>query len=117
MKDTTDFTVLTAMLKAGLKRTRKLQPVPYAKRLATELTAQRRRYCNAFKLWQRCGRGSCKRSRTCSGDPTACLARSIANIPREQQADARAAILAATPRNVGAPEREARQSMPLDCYD
>jgi hypothetical protein len=29
----------------------------------------------------------------------------------------RAAILAAMPRNIGAPEREARQSMPMDCYE
>ena len=32
-------------------------------------------------------------------------------------AEARAAILAAMPRNIGAPERQARQSMPMDCYD
>jgi hypothetical protein len=117
MKDRTDFAVLTAMLKAGLKRKPKLKPVPYAKRRAIELTAQRRRYCDAFKLWQRCGRKSCKRLRTCGGDPAACLARNIGNIPRQQQVDARDAILAMTPRNIGAPEREARQSMPLDCFE
>jgi hypothetical protein len=43
MKDRTDFTVLTAMLKAGLKHKPKLRPVAYAKRLATVLSAQRRR--------------------------------------------------------------------------
>ena len=117
MKDRTDFTVLTAMLKAGLKHKRKLKPVAYAKRLATELTAQRRRYCNAFELWRACRRKSCKRHRTCSGDPTACLARGIGRIPREQQVQARDAIVAATPHNIGAPEREARQSTPLDCYE
>ena len=68
MKDCTDFTVLTAMLKAGLKHKRKLKPVAYAKRLATELTAQRRRYCNAFELWRACRRKSCKRLRACSGE-------------------------------------------------
>jgi hypothetical protein len=117
MKDRTDFTVLTAMLKAGLKHKPKLRPVAYAKRLATELTAQRRRYCNAFGFWRVCRRKSCKRLRACSGDPTACLARGISGVQREQQAEARAAILAATPRNIGAPEREARQSMPMDCYE
>jgi hypothetical protein len=89
MKDRTDFTVLTAMLKAGLKHKRKLKPVAYAKRLATELTAQRRRYCNAFGFWRVCQSKSCKRLRACSGDPTACLARGISGVPREQQAEAR----------------------------
>ena len=117
MKDRTDFTVLTAMLKAGLKHKPKLSPVAYAKRLATVLTAQRRRYCNAFGFWRVCRRKSCKRLRACSGDPTACLARGISGVQREQQAEARAAILAATPRNIGAPEREARQSMPMECYE
>ena len=117
MKDRADFTVLTAMLKAGLKHKRKLRPVAYAKRLATELTAQRRRFCNVFELWRACQRRPCKRLRTCNGDPTVCLARSIGGIPREQQVQARDAILAMTPGNIGAPEREARQSMPLDCYE
>jgi hypothetical protein len=117
MKNSDDFAVLAAMLKAGLKSKPKLKPVEYAKRRATELMAQQRRYCNAFKLWQRCRRKSCKRQQTCSGDPAVCLARSIGKIPREQQVDARAAILAATPHNIGAPEREARQAMPIDCYE
>jgi hypothetical protein len=89
MKDRTDFTVLTAMLKAGLQHKRKLKPVAYAKRLATELTAQRRRYCNAFGLWRSCRRRSCQRLHACDGDPAKCLARGIAGIPREQQIQAR----------------------------
>jgi hypothetical protein len=116
MKDRTDFTVLTAMLKAGLKHKRKLKPVAYAKRLATELTAQRRRYCNAFGLWRSCRRRSCQRLHACDGDPTKCLARGIAGIPREQQMQTRDAILAATPHNISAPEREARQCTPTDCF-
>jgi hypothetical protein len=117
MKDRTDFTVLTALLKAGLKRKPKLKPVQYAKRLAIELTAQRRRYCNAFALWRVCGRKSCMRLHACDGNPAACLARGIRGIPRDQQMQARDAILAMTPHNIGAPERDARQRSPAECYE
>ncbi len=117
MEDRTHSVVLAAMLKAGLKRRPKLKPVAYAKRLATELAAQQRRYCDAFNLWRSCRRKSCRRLRACGGDPAVCLARGIDSIPREQQMQARAAILAATPDNVSAPEREARQRTPRDCYE
>jgi hypothetical protein len=116
-EDTARFAALQAMLKAGLKRKPKLKPVAYAKRLAAELTAQQRRYCNAFGLPRSCSCKSCKRLRSCDGDAAACLARGIDGIPREQQVQARAAIAAATPHNIGAPEREARQRMPRDCYE
>ena len=116
-EDTARFAALHAMLKAGLKCKPKLKPVAYAKRLAAELTAQQRRYCNAFGLPRSCSRKSCKRLRSCDGDAASCLARGIDGIPRERQVQARAAIAAATPHNIGAPEREARQRMPRDCYE
>jgi hypothetical protein len=115
--DPARFTALHAMLKAGLKRKPKLKPVAYAKRLATELAVQQRRYCDAFNLWRSCARKSCRRLRGCGGDPAACLARGIDVAPREFQIQARATILAATPHNIGAPEREARQRTPRDCYE
>jgi hypothetical protein len=105
------------MLKAGLKHKRKLKPVEYARRLATELSAQRRRYCNAFGLWRSCKSKSCRRLRACGGDPARCLARGIHSVPREQQLRAHDVILAATPHNTNAPKRDARQRMPLDCYE
>jgi hypothetical protein len=117
MEDRTPSVVLAAMLKAGLKRKPKLKPVTYAKRLATELAVQQRRYCDAFNLWRTCRRKSCRRLRTCGGDPAVCLARGIGAIPRVQQVETRAAILASTPHNIAAPEREARQRMPRDCYE
>ena len=117
MEDRTPSVILAAMLKAGLKRKPKLKPVAYAKRLATELAAQQRRYCDAFNLWRTCRRKSCRRLHSCGGDPAVCLAGGIDGIPREQQIQARAAILAATPDNISAPEREARQRTPRDCYD
>jgi hypothetical protein len=38
-------------------------------------------------------------------------------VPRDLQVRARQKILAATPRNIGAPERAARQCMPRDFYE
>lgn len=109
-----DFRVLSAMLKAGLKRKAKLDPVAHARRLALESELQARRYCEAFALWRRCRHRNCRRLRACDGDVHACLKRALACLPHPTQAQARQAILAATPHNIGAPEREARQRMPRD---
>jgi hypothetical protein len=53
---------------------------------------------------------------TCGGDAKACLKRALDRVPRKIQLQARQDILAATPRNIGAPERAARQCMPYDFY-
>jgi hypothetical protein len=42
------------------------------------------------------------------------LQRGLATVPRHAQVRVRDDILAATPRNIGAPERAARQCMPSD---
>jgi hypothetical protein len=54
----------------------------------------------------------------CCGDVNACLAKAVAldRVPRRLASQTRQNILAATPRNIGAPERAARQCMPLDFY-
>ena len=49
-------------------------------------------------------------------DELACLNRALACVPQPIQVEARQAILAATPHNIAAPEREARQRMPRDLY-
>jgi len=49
-------------------------------------------------------------------DAGACLKRALATVPHEVQWRARQEILAATPQNIGAPERAARQCMPSDLY-
>jgi hypothetical protein len=41
----------------------------------------------------------------------------LARVPHPEQWRARQDILAATPRNIGAPERAARQCMPRDLYE
>jgi hypothetical protein len=115
--DNAEFRLLSALLKAGLKRKAKLDPVAHAKRVAVESELQAARYCHAFALWRRCRSKSCRRRRACAGDAHACLKRALARVPQPMQSRARQKILDATPRNIGAPEREARQRMPLDLYE
>ena len=86
-------------------------------RFKAEAALQQRRYCDAFKLWRDCPLKRCRKLRACSGDAKACLKRALDRVPREIQWQARQDILAATPRNIGAPERAARQCMPYDFYE
>ena len=90
----------------------------YAARFAAEKALQQRRYCDAFALWRSCKRKGCRRHRRCCGDANACLAQAVAldRVPHRQAWRTRQDILEATPRNIGAPERAARQCMPLDFY-
>ena len=90
----------------------------YATRFGAEKARQQRRYCDAFALWRSCHFGPCLRSRRCRGDADACLAKAVAldRVPHREQWRTRQDILAAMPRNIGAPERAARQCMPIDFY-
>jgi hypothetical protein len=115
--DNAEFRVLSAMVKAGLKRRAKLNPPAYARRLALEAELQAARYCEALALWRRCARKNCRRYRACSGDAHVCLKRALAGVPQPVQIRARQKILATTPPNIGAPEREARQRMPRDLFE
>ena len=115
-KQRENFAVLAAMLKAGLKAKPKLDAIAYAKRFAREQALQLRRYCDAFALWRTCARKECQRQGACGGDAHSCLRRALERVPREVQWHARQDILDATPRNIGAPERAARQCMPVDLY-
>jgi hypothetical protein len=112
--DNAEFRVLSAMVKAGLKHKAKLNPVAHARRLAREAELQGRRYCNAFVLWRRCARKDCRRHRGCGGDAHGCLKRALDRVSQPLQSQTRQKILDATPHNIGAPEREARQRMPRD---
>jgi hypothetical protein len=116
-KNSQRFAVLSAMLKAGMKPKPKLNPVEYAQRLVVEKALQQRRYCDAFALWQTCPSKACRRQRHCGGDAAGCLRRALDRVPHQVQWRARQDILAATQRNIGAPERAARQCMPRDLYD
>jgi hypothetical protein len=115
--DRNDFAVSFAAFKAAPKRKPKVSPMEYAARFAIEKALQQRRYCNAFALWRTCRRRSCRRHCTCGGDANACLRRALGRVPHQVQWRARQDILEATPRNIGGPERKARQCMPLDFYE
>jgi hypothetical protein len=52
--------------------------------------------------------------RACRGDAKACLKAALARVPHNVRWRARQDVLDATPRNIGAPERAARQCMPAD---
>jgi len=106
--------VYFAMLKAGYKARAKMSSTEYARRLAQEKILQQRRYCDAFALWRFCRHSVCHRQQACAGDAAMCLKRSLTRVPREVQYRAREDILKATPRNLSAPEREARKFMPID---
>ncbi len=112
-----DVAVYFAMLKAGFRRKPKLSPVQYARRRAIERLSLQRRYCDAFAQWRSCRRAQCRRQQSCRGDATACLKRALARVPPEVQRRARQEIIAAMPRNIGAPEREARLAMPCDFFE
>jgi hypothetical protein len=112
-----NFAALSAMLKAGMKPKPKLSAVEYARRLAVEKALQQRRYCDAFALWQTCARKTCRRGGRCGGEAAGCLRRALDRVPHPEQWRARQDILALTPRNIGAPERAARQCMPRDLYE
>ncbi|MGB6537134.1 MAG: hypothetical protein WBF58_14355 [Xanthobacteraceae bacterium] len=112
--DNAGFRVLSAMMKAGFRRKPRLAPAAHARRLATETELQARRYCDAFILWRRCRSKGCRRQRACGGDAHACLKRALDRQPRSMQSQVRQRILDATPHNIGAPEREARQRLPGD---
>ena len=97
-------------------RNRKLTGAEFTARYQAEKIVQRQRYCEVFELWRRCTKGGCRRERACTDDASACLKRVFVVIPRDAQWQAREKILAAMPKNLGAPERAARQCMPLDLY-
>ena len=112
-----DAAMYFAMLKAGFKRKPKLRLAEQARRLAVEQALQQRRYCDAFALWRTCRQKACRRQQSCGGDTNACLKRALSRVPHDVQWRARQDILEATPRNIGGPERQARQCMPLDFYE
>jgi hypothetical protein len=92
----------------------KLSASQYAARYSAERARQQQRYCDAFEMWRRCANKRCRRECGCRGDALACLKRLLVAVSHQAQWQARQRILAATPQNIGAPERAARQCMPLD---
>jgi hypothetical protein len=86
------------------------------------LTPRRRCSSGAIATPSRCGgaviSGRAYEPGRCRGDADACLAKAVAldRVPHRVAWQTRQNILTATPRNIGAPERAARQYMPIDFY-
>jgi hypothetical protein len=95
----------------------KLTAACYAERFEAEKILQQRRYCDAFALWRSCGGKACLREHACRGDHGVCLRSALEAVPRDRQRRAQQDILAATPANIGGPERLARLCLPRDFYD
>jgi hypothetical protein len=106
-----------ALFQAAPKTKAKLSGPDYAMRFAVEKLLLQKRYCNAFELWRTCRNKACRRHGACCGDAKACLKAALPRVPHDVQWRARQNILAATPHNIGAPERQARQCMPIDLYE
>ena len=84
----------------------------YETRYRAEVKALRRHYCSVFAFWTWCGHKPCRRARVCAGNALSCLQRNLMERSNEEQFLARKKVLEATPHNIGAPERAARQTMP-----
>jgi len=109
--------VYGAMLQSGFKGNRpKLSEADFARRYGREAAAQQRRYCNAFALWQACPKNRCRRARRCLGYVTDCLKRAFRTVPPRLHVQVKRELLQGVPRNIGAPERKARQNLPEDFY-
>jgi hypothetical protein len=107
----------TLSLKAGgmtfeVKVSRAMTARDYEARYRDEAKRLRRYYCSLFAFWKSCGFKPCRKARACAGDARSCLKQNEAWVAREKQFAARQQVLDATPANIGAPERLARQAMP-----
>jgi hypothetical protein len=114
--DRNTFAVAFAIFQATPKPKPKLEPPDAAARFAVEKALQQRRYCNAFALWRTCRNKQCRREGACLGDADACLKRGLGGVCYDLQRRVRDAILKTTPANIGAPERKARQCLPIELY-
>jgi hypothetical protein len=99
-----------AVLRQSAKQ--ELTSEQHAARFDAEAAALARHYCDVFKFWRACPFKRCRKLRRCDGDQTACLKRRVSEIPRPAQWRARQEVLRATPADVGAPERSAREFLP-----
>jgi hypothetical protein len=109
--------VYAAMLQAGFKSKRpKLLEAEFARRYGRAAAAQQRRYCDAFALWQSCPKKRCRRARRCLGYVTDCLKRALRTVHPRTHVQVQQQLLRGVPRNIGAPERKARQNLPEEFY-
>ena len=96
----------------GVRLPRRMTGQAYEARYRAEAKFLRRYYCTLFGFWKGCAFKPCRKAHACAGDAQACLRRNEGFVSREKQFVARQEVLEATPANIGAPERLARQAMP-----
>ena len=96
----------------GVRLPRTVTAREYEARYRDEAKRLRRFYCTLFAFWKSCAFRRCRKARGCAGDALACLRRDEGFVSREKQFAARQEVLTMTPKNIGAPERLARQAMP-----
>jgi hypothetical protein len=93
-------------------REQMLTAAQFVKRFKAEMDLQQRRYCQALALWRQCPVKRCRRDRTCRSDQPFCMVTAHFRWSAGAQQAVRQHILDATPANIGAPERAARELMP-----
>ena len=76
-----------------------------------------RHYCTLFGFWRTCRQNLCRRARGCRGNSDQCLKQSADRVDRHERFVARQKLLQATPRNLAAPERAARDIMAGDSWN
>ena len=96
----------------GVRLPRTITAKEYEARYRDEAKRLRRFYCTLFGFWKSCDFKPCRKGRVCAGNAQTCLKRNENWVSREKQFAARQGLLDATPPNIGAPERLARQAMP-----
>jgi hypothetical protein len=85
-------------------------------RFDAEAVKVQRHYCTLFRFWRTCRLKLCQKERACHGDARECVKLAFDRVPRQQRFDARRQLLQTTPRNLGAPERAARDIMAGDFW-
>jgi hypothetical protein len=95
-------------------RKRMLTAAQFVARFKAEKALQQWRYCKVFSLWRQCPVKRCRRDQICRSNKPMCMLLAYRQLPHRAQWQARQGILDATPANIGAPERAARQCMPYD---
>jgi hypothetical protein len=91
-----------------------LTAAQFVARFKAEKALQQRRYCKVFDLWRQCPVRRCRRDHICRSNKPVCMLLAYHQLQHRAQWRARQDILDATPANIGAPERAARQCMPFD---
>ena len=84
----------------------------YVMRFEVEMVRHQLRYCQHLGLWRHCPDARCRRHRICSSDGPKCMLWAHNNLTEDELCLAHRDILAALPKNIGAPECAAQNLGP-----